>query len=292
MRVVVAMSGGVDSSVAAALLAEQGHDVVGVSMQLYDQRRARTAAARSARCCSLDDLHDARRVAAALGIPHYVLNFERQFDATVVDDFVAEYAAGPHADSVHALQQRPEVRDAAGCAPPRSSASVLATGHYARVGYDEDGRRTCCAAASIAAQGPVVFPLRADAGAARAARASRSATSTRPRSAHYARGSALPVADKPDSQEICFVPDGDYAAFVERRDAGARDAGGAFVDVAGHESSARTAASTASPSASARASACRRRRRSTSRTRRRRPARRRSAREAALERTALDAGEV
>ena len=83
MRIVVAMSGGVDSSVAAALLAEQGHDVIGLSMQLYDQTRRRTAR-RSARCCTLDDLHDARRVAAAIGIPHYILNFERQFDEHVV----------------------------------------------------------------------------------------------------------------------------------------------------------------------------------------------------------------
>ena len=80
MRIVVAMSGGVDSSVAAALLAEQGHDVIGLSMQLYDQR---AASRRWARCCTLDDLHDARRVAAAIGFPHYIVNFERQFRETV-----------------------------------------------------------------------------------------------------------------------------------------------------------------------------------------------------------------
>ena len=84
------MSGGVDSSVAAALLAEQGHDVIGLSMQLYDQRGPETFGS----CCSLDDLHDARRVAAAIGFPHYIMNFERQFQETVIANFVGEYAAG------------------------------------------------------------------------------------------------------------------------------------------------------------------------------------------------------
>src|SRR6202165_280495 len=91
MRIVVAMSGGVDSSVAAALLADQGHDVIGVSMQLYDQSEGQTS---FGSCCSLDDLHDARRVAAVLDIPHYIMNFERQFDEQVVSNFVREYSAG------------------------------------------------------------------------------------------------------------------------------------------------------------------------------------------------------
>ena len=91
MRIVVAMSGGVDSSVAAALLAEQGHDVIGLSMQLYDQAEG---AASFGRCCSLEDLYDARRVAAAIDIPHYILNFERQFNEQVVSNFVREYAEG------------------------------------------------------------------------------------------------------------------------------------------------------------------------------------------------------
>src|SRR5689334_5649194 len=91
MRVVAAMSGGVDSSVAAARLVAAGYDVVGLSMQLYDQRGDADA---FGSCCSLDDLHDARRVAASLGIPHYIVNFEREFRAAVVDDFVREYAAG------------------------------------------------------------------------------------------------------------------------------------------------------------------------------------------------------
>jgi tRNA-specific 2-thiouridylase len=84
------MSGGVDSSVAAALLAEQGHDVIGLSMQLYDQNGGQAFGS----CCTLDDLHDARRVAAAIGIPHYILNFERRFEETVISNFVHEYASG------------------------------------------------------------------------------------------------------------------------------------------------------------------------------------------------------
>src|SRR5690348_8962435 len=94
MRIVVAMSGGVDSSVAAALLAEQGHDVIGLSMQLYDQSAQVDGRAAFGSCCSIDDLHDARRVAAAINIPHYVMNFERQFDEQVVSAFVREYASG------------------------------------------------------------------------------------------------------------------------------------------------------------------------------------------------------
>ncbi len=91
MKIVVAMSGGVDSSVAAALLAEQGHEVIGLSMQLYDQSEGQTS---FGSCCSLDDLYDARRVASSIGIPHYILNFEREFDEQVVSNFVREYAAG------------------------------------------------------------------------------------------------------------------------------------------------------------------------------------------------------
>src|SRR5438309_11375018 len=91
MRIVVAMSGGVDSSVAAALLADAGHDVIGVSMQLYDQSDGQTS---FGSCCTLDDLHDARRVAAAINIPHYILNLDRQLDEHVVSNFVGQYAAG------------------------------------------------------------------------------------------------------------------------------------------------------------------------------------------------------
>src|SRR5438270_11385926 len=143
MRIVVAMSGGVDSSVAAALLAEQGHDVIGLSMQLYPSTspgQATTADERFGTCCTLDDLNDARRVAAAVGFPHYIVNFEQQFRDTVVDNFVAEYAAGrTPIPCVHCnaglkfstLAERASAFDAA----------AVATGHYARVEFDDDTRR-------------------------------------------------------------------------------------------------------------------------------------------------------
>src|SRR5688572_5556274 len=100
MRIVVAMSGGVDSSVAAALLAEQGHDVIGLSMQLYPSTgsghgpQGDTGAAHFGSCCTLDDLNDARRVASVVGFPHYILNFEQQFKEAVISDFVREYTSG------------------------------------------------------------------------------------------------------------------------------------------------------------------------------------------------------
>src|SRR5471032_392024 len=132
MRIVVAMSGGVDSSVAAALLAEQGHEVIGLSMQLYDQSEGQTS---FGSCCSIDDLHDARRVAAAINIPHYIVNFEKQFDEHVIANFVSEYAAGrtplPCAHCNSDLKFATLADRARGF-----GADVVATGHYARVEHD------------------------------------------------------------------------------------------------------------------------------------------------------------
>src|SRR5215210_2923706 len=136
MRIVVAMSGGVDSSVAAALLAEQGHDVIGLSMQLYDQRGGDET---FGRCCTLDDLHDARRVAATAGFPHYILNFEQQFQETVVSNFVREYASGrtplPCAHCNSSLKFSTLLERARGL-----GAEQVATGHYARVERGAAGR--------------------------------------------------------------------------------------------------------------------------------------------------------
>src|SRR5215210_5615267 len=138
MRIVVAMSGGVDSSVAAALLAHQGHDVIGLSMQLYDQ--AGRDGTTFGTCCTIDDLHDARRVAAHVGFPHYIVNFEEKFAETVVSDFVREYAAGrTPVPCVHCngdLKFATLVERAAGF-----DAEAVATGHFAQVDFDEETRR-------------------------------------------------------------------------------------------------------------------------------------------------------
>ena len=250
------MSGGVDSSVAAALLAEQGHDVIGLSMQLYDV--SGTDGDRSfGSCCSIDDLHDARRVAAAINIPHYIVNFEKQFDEQVVSNFVREYAAGrtplPCAHCNSDLKFATLLERANGF-----GADAVATGHYARV--EKSGARHVPAQARRRrVEGPVLLPLLADAGSARPRDLPRrrSAEGRRPRVRAPAR--QLPVADKPDSQEICFIPDHDYASFLT-----AHSPRGSPAPATSSTSRARcwrsTAASIASRSASARAWASRRRR--------------------------------
>ncbi|MEX2662186.1 MAG: tRNA 2-thiouridine(34) synthase MnmA, partial [Vicinamibacterales bacterium] len=226
MRIVVAMSGGVDSSVAAALLAQQGHEVIGLSMQLYDQSEGQTA---FGSCCTLDDLHDARRVAARLGIPHYIVNFEEKFHETVVSDFVREYAAGrTPIPCVHCngdLKFATLVERAAGF-----GADLVATGHYARVSRDEASGRFRLLRGRDAAKDQsyflftltqaqlahAVFPL---------------GDLDKPAVREQARALDLAVADKPDSHEICFVADGDHAGFLEAH--GVRRRAGEIRNVAG-----------------------------------------------------------
>ena len=204
------MSGGVDSSVAAALLHEQGHDVIGVSMQLYDQTEGQT---NFGTCCTIDDLHDARRVAAAIGIPHYILNFENRFDEQVVSNFIREYAAGrtpiPCSHCNSDLKFATLLERAIGF-----GADVLATGHYARVERAADGTFVLRRGADLRKdQSYFLFSLTQE-------QLARAAFPVGHLDKHTVRDEArrlrLRVAAKPDSQEICFVPDGDYAAFIER----------------------------------------------------------------------------
>jgi tRNA-specific 2-thiouridylase len=224
MRIVVAMSGGVDSSVAAAMLAEQGHEVIGLSMQLYDQSEGQTS---FGSCCSIDDLH--RRVAAAIDIPHYIVNFERQFDEQVISNFIDEYAAGrtplPCARCNSDLKFATLADRARGF-----GAEAVATGHYARVERDA-GRYALRRGVDAAKdQSYFLFSLtQAQLGRALFPIGDRPKDEVRA----YARRRGLPVADKPDSQEICFIPDNDYRAFVTKSvPEAARE--GVLVDEAGH----------------------------------------------------------
>ncbi|HLH18706.1 MAG TPA: tRNA 2-thiouridine(34) synthase MnmA [Bryobacteraceae bacterium] len=216
--IAVAMSGGVDSSTVAAMLARQGHAVVGLTMQLWNQRRLPELTAEggasvgAGRCCSLDDVYDARRVAEQIGIPYYVVNFERQFEDQVVKPFVAEYLAGRTpipctlCNNYIKFDRFLEMADVVG-------ARQIATGHYARIRYDAAAGRYQLLRGRDPAKDQTYFLF----GLTQAQLARTLfplGELTKPEVRELAASMGLAVAAKGDSQEICFVPNGDYAAFL------------------------------------------------------------------------------
>ena len=208
-RIVVAMSGGVDSSVTAALLQREGHDVVGVTLQLYNQG---SPAKKKGACCAGQDVHDARRVAERLNIPHYVLDYEARFRARVMEDFANAYAKGQTPIPCVRCNERVKFADLLDTAR-ELGATALATGHYVRRVDGTDGPELHRAADASRDQSYFLYrTTREQLSFLKFPLGAKSKQEIRT----IARELELPVADKPDSQDICFVPDGNYARVVER----------------------------------------------------------------------------
>lgn len=226
-RVVVAMSGGVDSSVVAAYLAEQGYDVIGVTLQLYDHG---AALAKKGACCAGQDIHDARRVAERIGFPHYVLDYENKFKESVIDEFADAYLAGATPVPCIRCNERVKFRDLLETAR-HLDADCMATGHYIQRKMGVNGAELHMATDANRDQSYFLFSttqeqldfLRFPLGHLA------SKAETRAMAARY----GLSVADKPDSQDICFVPNGNYAAVIEKLRPGAADPGD-IVDMEGN----------------------------------------------------------
>jgi len=226
-RVVVAMSGGVDSSVVAAMLAEEGYDVVGVTLQLYDHG---AALAKKGACCAGIDIHDARRVAEDMGFPHYVLDYENIFKDAVIDEFADSYLAGATPVPCIRCNERVKFKDLLQTARDLD-ADCMATGHYIQRKLGAHGPELHSAADANRDQSYFLFSttpeqldyLRFPLGHLPSKEA------TRKLAAKY----DLAVADKPDSQDICFVPNGDYAAVIEKLRPGAAEPG-EIVDTLGN----------------------------------------------------------
>jgi len=227
-RVAVAMSGGVDSSVAALLLAERGYEVVGVTMRLFEPPTDADGSTRFARsCCSLDDVEDARAVCRAIGARHLYLNFEKEFGASVIDYFVSEYENGRTPHPCIACNDRMKF-DFLMRRANAIDADLVATGHYARTELADGKWRIRRGVDLTKDQSYVLFGLR-QAQLARLLFPVGEFTKTEIR--QIARRVGARVADKPDSQEICFIPYGNYKEFVEARLKKPR--GGRLVDAAG-----------------------------------------------------------
>ncbi len=206
-RVVVAMSGGVDSSVAAALMKREGYDVVGVTLQLYDQG---AAAKKKGACCAGQDIYDARRVAERLAMPHYVLDYEARFRERVIADFAQSYAQGFTPIPCVRCNERVKFADLLDTAR-ELGADALATGHYVRRVEGPGGPELHCAADASRDQSYFLFrTTRAQLDFLRFPLGGLEKSRVRALAAEL----DLPVADKPDSQDICFVPDGNYARVV------------------------------------------------------------------------------
>jgi tRNA-specific 2-thiouridylase len=223
VRVLIAMSGGVDSSVAAALLKEQGYDVVGVTMRLYDEghgtrsespERDSVMSLGGRGCCGSSGARDAARVAAKLGFPHYTLDFRQEFEASVIEDFCSEYGRARTPNPCLRCNEVLKFTELLGRAA-QLGAELIATGHYARISQGESGmwqlRRGVDAGKD---QSYFLYAMTQDQ-LSRVLMPVGGYTKTEVR--EMARKLDLPVAEKPESQDICFVPDNDYEAFLRRR---------------------------------------------------------------------------
>src|SRR5271165_4764198 len=237
--IAVAMSGGVDSSTVAAMLRSEGHNVVGLTMQLWNQRRLAghegMPESVQGRCCSLDDVYDARRVAEIIGIPYYVVNQEDRFERDVVRPFIDEYLSGRTPIPCSLCNNHLKF-DQLLLVAQQIGADFLATGHYARVEFDElTGRWLLKRPVDVAKdQTYFLFGLTQD-------QLSRTlfplGEMTKPQVREMARSHGLALADKPDSQEICFVPGGDYKnflnAYLEEQGEALPDSAGELVTTSG-----------------------------------------------------------